>query len=584
MRYLELAEFYDSLGKTSKRLEKTFYVAELLKKAEPSDLDRILLLLKGRVFPDYDEAKLGVASKLVVKAISAATGIDAESVEKEWKKTGDLGKVAENLIGRKRQATLFSSELSVKKVFDNLKQLPDIEGAKSVDRKIGLISELLTSAKPLEARYIIRTLLEEMRVGVGEGVIREAIVLAYFGKELGIRTSLEKLDEKIEDREGYNRYVNAVQSAFDVSNDFAAVAKAAKENGLKGLSKISMTIGQPIKVMLAQKAKDIEDGFEQVGRPAQIEYKYDGFRVQVHKKGKLIRLFTRRLEDVTAQFPEIVEYARDQVDGDDYILDGEVVGYDPKSKKYLPFQGISQRIKRKYDIAKLTKELPVELHLFDVICWEGKSTIEKPLRERRALLERAVKPVPKKLVLAKKLVTSDSKEVEKFYKEALENSQEGVMFKALEAPYKPGSRVGYMLKLKPVMESLDLMIVGAEWGEGKRSGWLTSYTLACSNEDGELVEIGKSSTGLKEKREEGLSFEEMTELLRPLITSEKGKEVRVRPKIVIEVSYQEIQKSPTYESGYALRFPTVVRLREDRGKDDISTLEQVEELYFGQKK
>jgi DNA ligase-1 len=158
------------------------------------------------------------------------------------------------------------------------------------------------------------------------------------------------------------------------------------------------------------------------------------------------------------------------------------------------------------------------------------------------------------------------------------------MFKALDAPYKPGSRVGYMLKLKPVMESLDLVIVGAEWGEGKRSGWLTSYTLACVNEDGGLVEIGKSSTGLKEKREEGLSFDEMTELLKPLIISEDGKEVRVKPLIVIEISFQEIQKSPTYESGFALRFPTVIRLREDRDPEDISTLDQVEEYYYGQKK
>ncbi len=584
MRYLELAEFYDHLGKTSKRLEKTFYVAELLKKTDSAELDKILLLLKGRVFPDYDDAKLGVASKLVVKAISSATGIDQDSVEKEWKKTGDLGKVAENLVGKKKQVTLFSSELSVKKVFDNLRQLPDIEGQKSVDRKIGLISELLTSAKPLEARYIIRTLLEEMRVGVGEGVLREAIVLAYFGKELGIRASLETMGEKIEDREEYNKYVNAVQSAFDVSNDFAAVARAAKEGGLKGLSKINMAIGQPIKVMLAQKTKDIEDGFAQVGRPAQVEYKYDGFRVQVHRKGNLIKLFTRRLEDVTAQFPEIAEYTKAQIGGDDYIVDGEVVGYDPKSKKYLPFQSISQRIKRKYDIEKMAKELPVELHLFDVLFWDGKPSIGKPLRERRAILEKAVRQAPTKLVLAKALVTSDEREVERFYREALENSQEGIMFKALEAPYKPGSRVGYMLKLKPVMESLDLMIVGAEWGEGKRSGWLTSYTLACTDEEGELVEIGKSSTGLKEKREEGLSFEEMTELLKPLILEEKGKEVKVKPKIVIEISYQEIQKSPTYESGYALRFPTVVRLREDRGRDDISTLEQVEEFYYGQKK
>lgn len=378
--------------------------------------------------------------------------------------------------------------------------------------------------------------------------------------------------------------MNTVQHAFDVTNDFSIVAKTAKEKGLKGLEETSMQVGIPIKVMLALKVKDIKEGFERVGKPGQVEYKYDGFRMQIHKKGNEIKIYTRRLENVTNQFPEIVDYIKKQVKGESFILEGEAVGFDPKTKKYLPFQNVSQRIKRKYDIKKMSEDFPVELNLFDITYYNGKSLIKEPFKERRTLLEKIVKPIEKKIVLAKKLVTSDEKQVEKFYNEALDNAQEGVMMKTLDAPYKPGARVGYMVKIKPVMESLDLVIVGAEWGEGKRSGWLTSYTLACVDEDRKLLTVGKSSTGLKEKPSEGLSFQEMTEILKPLITNQKGKEVKVKPQIVIEVEYQEIQKSPTYESGYALRFPRVSKLREDRGIDDAATLEMVEEYYYNQKK
>lgn len=582
MKYSELAAVYQQLESTSKRLAKTKIISELLKKTNTEDIDKITLLLQGRVFPWYDESKLGVASKLVIKAINKATGISASKIEDEWRKTGDLGKVAENLVAKKSQSTLMSRDVTVSKVFENLRKLPSIEGAGSVDRKIGLIAELMTSAKPIEARYIVRSVLEELRVGVGAGSLRDAIVWAFFSKELEINYNKEKNDIDVPDREEYKKYVNAVQHAFDVTNDPSIVAKTAKLKGLKGLEKTSMQVGKPIKVMLALKVNDIEEGFERVGKPGQIEYKYDGFRMQIHKKDD-INIFTRNLENVTKQFPEIVEYVK-QVKGKDFILDGEAVGFDPKTKKYLPFQSVSQRIRRKYDIEKMSQQYPIEINLFDIIYYEGKSLIKEPFEKRRALLEKIVKPEDKKIVLAKKIVTSDEKEVEKFYEQAIADAQEGVMMKTLDAPYKPGARVGYMVKLKPVMESVDLVIVEAEWGEGKRSGWLTSYTLATIDEDGNLLKIGKSSTGLKEKPSEGLSFQDLTDALKPLIVSEKGKLVKVKPQIIIEVDYQEIQKSPTYESGYALRFPIVSKLRTDRGVNDITPLYEIKQCYNKQKK
>jgi DNA ligase-1 len=237
---------------------------------------------------------------------------------------------------------------------------------------------------------------------------------------------------------------------------------------------------------------------------------------------------------------------------------------------------MSQRIKRKYDIEKLEKELPIELNVFDIIYYNGESLISKQFQERRKVIEKIVKPAKFKIVLAEQIITDNEKEAEKFFDKAIGEGQEGLMVKSLTAPYKPGARIGYAVKLKPEGEEFDLIITGAEWGTGKRAGWLTSYDVSCLNEDtGELLEVGKVSTGLKEKPEEGLSFVELTEKLQKIKTSEDGRNIKVKPEIVVTVQYQNIQQSPTYTSGYALRFPRVKALRPDRGRDDIATLNEI---------
>ena len=585
MDYSRLVDVYEKLNKTTKRLEKTYIISEFLREVPSSGMEHVLLLLEGRVFPTYDGREIGVASRIMLKALNTATGISIDKIEKEWKKLGDLGLVAEELIKVKKQATLHSTKLTVKKVFENLRKLAGLEGQGTVERKTQLISELLTSAKPAESKYIAKTILNEMRIGVGQGSMRDAIVWAFFEKEIGVKYTKEMNDIEVENRENYNKYLDAVQRAYDVTNEFSEVARIAKEKGLKGLESIEMKIGIPIQVMLALKTDTVEEAFENVGKPAAIEFKYDGFRIQGHKdeNGK-IRLFTRRLEDVTNQFPDVVEAVKNNIRAKRFIIDSEAVGYDRKTGKYLPFQSISQRIKRKYDIEKISDEFPVELNVFDIICYDGKSLLNEGFESRRKILEKIVKKAPKKITLSRYETTSSKEEVDRFFKMAIDAGNEGLMFKKLDAPYKPGARVGYMIKFKRIMETLDLAIVGAEWGEGKRSKWLSSYVIACLNEDGNLVEIGRASTGLKEKEEEGLSFMEMTKLLKPLIILDKGKEVRVKPNIIIEVGYEEIQKSPTYESGYALRFPRIIKIREDKGADEASTLDYVEKLYHGQNK
>ncbi|MGV8169661.1 MAG: ATP-dependent DNA ligase [Candidatus Nanoarchaeia archaeon] len=582
MDFLVLAEAYEELEATKKRLKKTLIVSRLLKETPEKELEKVLLLLQGRIFGASDEREMGVASKLVVKAIAIATGHEAAQIEEQWKKKGDLGLVAEHLCGKKKQNMLFSEELTVSMVFNDLRKVSELEGQGSTDQKVKMISKLLGLAKPLEARYVVRAALQDLRVGIAEGTLRDAIAWAY------LEEANPGYDEKTdsiypENREAYSKVMETVQAALDKTNDFYLVSKTAR-HGLKELEKIELSVGNPVKVMLAQKVNNVQEAFEVVGRPAALEYKYDGFRMQINKNEEEVIIFTRRLENVTEQFPEVKDFVLKNVKADSCILDCEAAGFDSKTGKYTPFQQISQRIKRKYDIEKLAETLPVELNIFDILYYEGKNMLNVPFIERRKILEKIIKQVPKKIVLAEQIITDDDKEAQKFFDKSIAKGNEGLMFKNLQGIYKPGSRVGYMIKLKSAMDEIDVVIVGAEWGEGKRSGWLTSFTFACRTDDGEFLEMGKVGTGLKEKREEGLSFDEMTEILKPLIKKEKGREVEIKPKIVISLKHEEIQKSPSYASGYALRFPRVVALRDDRNTDDIVSLEEVEDMYYKQRK
>jgi len=561
MLYLHLCEIYEKLEKTSKRLDKTEILSEFLNKLKKEKNKEIIYLLQGKVFPDYDSRELGISTQLVIKALEKSTGIRNEDIVKKWKKSGDLGDVAFDITKNKKQSTLFSKKLDAEKVFDNIKKLVEFTGKGTVDKKIGLISELLTSSSGIEAKYIIRTLLQDLRIGVGAGVMRDSIVWNCFGKENKEATT-------------------QVQEAYDKTTDFAKVFELACQ-GIKKLEHVELTPGKPVKVMLALKVKNIAEGFETAGKPCAIEFKYDGFRMLINKdeKGE-IKIFTRRLENVTNQFPEVKDYVKKLVNAKTFILDSEAVGYD-KNKKYMPFQDISQRIKRKYDIDKLAKELPIEINVFDILYYNGKNLLNSPFKERRKIIEKIIKQEKYKLKLSEQLITDNEEKTKKFFEKALADGQEGVMMKNLEGIYKPGARVGYMVKLKPSASELDLVIVKAESGTGKRGGWLTSFTVACRDED-KLLEIGKFSTGLKEKESEGVSFIELTKLIKPLIKSEKGREVEVKPKIVITVTYQEIQKSPSYSSGYALRFPRFKALREDMGIDDVASLSEVEKDYATQ--
>jgi DNA ligase 1 len=553
MLYSEFVQVYEELNSTTKRLEKETIIAKFLPKLKENP--EWIYLLRGRVLPDYDPREFGISGQLVIKAIAVSFGVRNNDILKRYRRIGDLGQIASEMAGKKIQGRLFSSRLSVKKVFENLRKLVDIEGRGTVGRKMGLIAEILGQANSGEAKYIVRTLLGQLRVGVADGILRDAITVAFFGGDK------KEMADKVEE-------------AYDMSNDFAEVFDAAIK-WKSVLNKIEVTVGRAMNVMLPIKVTDIEEAFRICGKPAAVEHKYDGFRVLINKKGKDVALFTRRLENVTKQFPDVVEIVRKNIKGDDFIMDSEVVGYDPKTKRQKPFEAISQRIKRKYDIDKLAKELPVEVNVFDVLYLDGKNLMDEPFRSRRKVLEKVVRSERFKIRTSVQIVTSSEEEAMKFYKEALKLGEEGIMVKSLVAPYRQGRRVGYIVKMKPADKDLDLVITGAEYGSGKRGGLLTSYIVACSN-GGEFLDVGKVSSGLKELEQEGgTTYEEMTKLLKPLILSEDGKRVKVKPKLVVSVTYQNIQGSPSYNSGFAMRFPRITAYRPDRNVRDVSTLDEI---------
>jgi DNA ligase-1 len=557
MDYRELVKYYEELESTSKKLIKTDILAKLFKESPLEDLDLIVYLVQGKVFPEWDEKNIGFSSRLVLKAISTVIGVSSDEVEKLWKKKGDLGTVVEELVKTKKQTTLVSKKLSTEKVFENIRKLAELEGEGTVNKKVQLVAELLSNASPKEAKFIVRTVLEDLRVGVKEGIIRDAISKAF------------------------EKDVKEVEDAFNLTVDYGEVAKLAKKNKLKD---IEIKVGRPAKLMLSVIVNKIEEAFEALGETIQAEYKMDGFRIQAHKDNDKIKLFTRRMEEVTKQFPDIVEFVKKNIKGEKFIIDCEAVGLDKKTGKYLPFQSVSQRIKRKYDIEKTAKEFPVELNVFDILYLDGKNLMNLSLIERRKILEKIVKEKNGEVALTKKLVSNNLKEITSFYKESLEAGNEGLMLKNINSNYIPGRYVNGWGKIKNVLEPLDLVIVGATYGEGKRAGDLSSFIVACKNKD-KFLECGMVSTGIKEKEneKEDMTYKEMTKLLQPLIIKEEGRTVFVKPKIIIEVGYEEIQKSPTYGSGFALRFPRFMRLRTDKPLNEINSIEDLEKIYKYQK-
>jgi DNA ligase-1 len=590
MEYAALVGTYDRLAGTQSTHEKVAIVAEALAETEPVDLPMLVQLLRGQVFAAWESGQLGVSSSLAKRAIARATGVRETTIEDEWRRTGDLGSAAARAVADRVQQTLVSETLTVEQVYDSLEELADYRGEGSEQRRVDTVAGLVADASPDEARYVVRTALGHLRLGVGEGAIRDAIAAAFLD-----HAGDDHAHEAGSTGSAPDRAAEAVERALQVTNDAGLVARTAATEGRAGLDGLDVEIYRPITVMLADKADSVDaavvgarsdsaadSGADAGGSvdpgPVLVEHKLDGFRVQVHADGDGPRVFTRRLEEVTAQFPDVVAAVEAGIDATEYVVEGEVVGYDPETGDPVPFQQLSRRIKRKHDVHELVEEIPVALSVFDALVLDGETLLDDPLEERLARLTACLDERERVIERTPNLRTAAVDAVDSFYEGALAAGQEGVMVKNLDATYQPGRRVGYMLKVKPTMESLDLVVTRAVWSEGRRSNNLGRLYLGCYDRDSdEFREVGRLSTGFTDDQ-----LAELTDRLEPHILEQDGRDVRLEPTEVLEVAYEEIQESPEYSSGYALRFPRFEGFRDDLGTEDADTLDRVESLFESQ--
>ncbi len=516
--FLELANLCRALEKTTKRKEKIKLVSSFLRRLREEEVAPAVYLIVGKVFPDADSRVLEVGWRTIQKTMHEKGG---------------------------KQVSLTEKPLTILQVYRQLEKIAAATGKGSRKRKENLVASLLSQASPTEAEYLTRIMFSEMRIGVSEGMMLEGIAAAA------------EVDLKL------------IRRSHMLLGDLGEVAVTALKKGKEGLQRVTVQLFKPIKPMLAEMSYDLAEVFAKHGGKTAFEYKFDGARVQIHKKGREVRIFSRRLTDVTASVPDITALIRNKIDVEEALLEGEVVAVGASGRP-LPFQDLMRRFRRVHDVEEMVKRIPLRLFLFDIVYLNGKSLIDAPYADRWRLLSQ----VCEKGLLAERVVTDKVSEAEGFLKAAMKAGHEGLMAKALNSNYTPGVRGKKWFKIKPA-EHLDLVIVAAEWGHGRRRGWLSNYHLAARDEEtGGFLVIGKTFKGLTDAE-----FAELTRRLQEIKVSENEYTVQVKPRIVVEVAYNEIQKSPHYKSGFALRFARITRIRDDKGPEEADTIARIRELY-----
>ena len=608
MRFEKAAEMFERLEKVSSRLEMTAILAEMFSEAKAEDVDKIVYLSQARLGPDYNTREIGLGDKMVQEAIAKASGFPREEVEKLYREKGDLGLVAEHCLAKKRQRSLFSESLSVSKVFENLKRIAGLEGKGSQELKLKLLAELFNSSTPLEAKFIARIPIGNLRLGTGEPTLMDAFAITFIpeikkDKKLLMRFEKELKEKKEEKRaEELDRKIKffvreKIEEKFNVHPDIGNIAKVLKEHGLAGLDKIKITPGIPIRPTLAERLPSAEEIVKKLGRCA-IEAKYDGFRFQIHKSGAGVTIFSRNQENMTHMFPEIVEAVKKQVKAKDAIFEGEALAYNEETGEYLPFQVTIQR-KRKYGVEEKAKEFPLRLFAFDVMMVDGKNAMELPFIERRKKLASIIAKGGT-IELTQSIETDDAKKIEAFFNLCVEKGLEGIIAKDLHARYIAGARKFAWIKLKrsyrgELTDSIDAVIIGYYKGKGKRTQFGLGALLSAvyNNKDDCFESIAKIGTGMTE--EQLVELEKMLSKLRESkkparVKSELEPDVWVSPKIVIELVADEITQSPVHEcakketgEGLALRFPRLISIRRDKKPEEATTTKEITGL-FGQQK
>jgi len=544
-----LAELCEKLETTSKRTLMVSLVAEFLKRLHTDEVEPAASMILGRPFPKWDQRTLEVSWATLSGLITRLTKADWKSFTSAFGKTGDMGaatKIVFEASKIQRQATLFEKPLTILEVRRSLEAIAETGGYGSRARKERLLQTLLGEATPLEAKYIVKILISEMRTGFHEGLMEFAVSKAFSVPH------------------------DLVRRAGMLTGDIGEVAAIAKTQGREGISKLRFQVFRPIKPMLAQTADAVDEIIKEHGGETAFEHKLDGARVQIHKFKDTVRIYSRRLTNVTGSFPEIVRLALNEVKASEAILEGEIIAVGENGYP-LPFQHLMRRFRRVHNIEEMIEKIPVELHLFDLIYLNGQSLIADPYVERRKKLGEIAGGIP----LTRQIITGNPREAERFLKEAVEKGHEGLVAKKLDSLYTPGMRGKRWFKIKESLEPLDLVIVAAEYGYGRRHNWLSDYYLAARDlENREFLVIGKTFKGLTDKE-----IIEMTKRLKELTIKEERRRVVVTPRIVVEVAYNEIQKSPKYECGMALRFARITRIRDDKSPEEADTIQRVRKIY-----
>ena len=582
MLYSEIADTYEKIEATTKRLEMTDLLVDLLKRTPKEIIDKVVYLTQGKIYPDFVKLEIGVAERLAIKALAHASGRRESEIEEDMKKTGDIGETAQKFIAQKRQLTFFQKPLTVQRVYETFDKMARASGSGAVDTKITLLAGLLADATPKDAKYIMRTVTGNLRLGIADMTVLDALAIAYGGGK--------------ETRE-------LVERAYNISSDLGRVAKVLAEEGLEGIKKFKVVVGEPIRPMLAERLSSPEEILEKLGGECIAEYKYDGERIQAHKKGDEITLFSRRLEDISDQYPDAIQLLRQHVKAKEAILEAECVAIDPDTGEMRPFQELMHR-RRKYGIEKAMEEYPVSLFMFDALYVDGKDLTLEPYPVRRKTLESVVKEGDR-VKLAKHIITGDVKELETFFLEAIEAGCEGLMCKSIaeDSVYQAGARGWLWIKYKrdyksEMTDTVDLVVVGAFHGRGKRAGTYGALLLAAYNPDNDTFEtVTKCGTGFTDE-----DLAKLPEMMKKHVISHKHPRVNsmieadvwFEPKVVIEVLGAEITLSPIHTcamdairkgSGLAIRFPRFTgNYRLDKAAEDATTSNEIVEMYQKQLK
>ena len=580
MKFSVLSDSLEKMELTTKRLELTDILVELIKKTPTNRISKVIYLIQGKIRPNFEGVELGIAEKLVIRAISKSSGTTIKKIEADYNDDGDLGKTGANILKQKTQTTFSAETITLDRVYDTLLKISNLEGKGSQDMKMKYISSLLNDATPIESNFVLKILLGTLRLGIAENTVMDALAIAFTGKK--------------ENRE-------IVENAYNVSSDLGKVSEVLATEGLDGILKFNTSLFSPIRPMLADRVKSEQDAIKKIENEFAAEYKLDGERAQIHKKNNEIILFSRSLENITKYYPDIVEKISNSINANEGIFEAEIVAINESTGNFLPFQELMHR-RRKHKLEQAILDYPITVNFFDLLYYNGNDFLEKPYSERRKNLESIIKENNFARLIPMSIVKKEE-DISEILENSINSGCEGLMLKVLNSPYRAGTRGNNWLKLKreyqnELGDSLDLVVVGAFFGRGRRTGKYGTLLLSTYNSESDTFPtICKVGTGFTDENLDQL-FQILSNKVilkkNPRVESSIEADIWFEPELVLEIVASEITLSPIHktgldmirkDTGFALRFPKFTgKIRTEKSVEDASVDEEVIALYKNQKK